>query len=100
MGLHCRRVLIIDTFFLYITIQITFFFEKNSFLTGKYTKESVPDPKHFLELRNNSIVNIAKFDKNWEILDEVTAISKEINKTPVQVIKINKNNMVIYLYIN
>ena len=55
-----------------------------SFLTGKYTKESIPADSN---LHNKSIVNLAQFDKNWKIVDEVVAISKEINRTPAQVIK-------------
>jgi aryl-alcohol dehydrogenase-like predicted oxidoreductase len=53
----------------------------NSFLTGKYTRESVKS-----ESRGHSIENHAKSEKNWKILDEVIAISKEIERSPVQVI--------------
>jgi len=52
------------------------------FLTGKYKKESLPQS---LGGRNRSVTAHAKYDKNWEILDEVIAISKEINRTPTQV---------------
>ncbi|RGB35841.1 putative oxidoreductase [Rhizophagus diaphanus] len=48
------------------------------FLTGKYTKESVKS--------ENSVAKHSKIEKNWEILDEVIAISKEIGRTPVQVV--------------
>ncbi|GBB85846.1 hypothetical protein RclHR1_01230009 [Rhizophagus clarus] len=52
------------------------------FLAGKYTRESVIDST---VTRNESIKNHFKYEKNWEILDEVIAISKEINRSPVQV---------------
>ncbi|CAB4430595.1 unnamed protein product [Rhizophagus irregularis] len=53
------------------------------FLSGKYTKETIPDPKS--GYRGRVIADTAKNEKNWEILDEVIAISKEINRTPAQV---------------
>ncbi|RIA80934.1 NADP-dependent oxidoreductase domain-containing protein [Glomus cerebriforme] len=50
------------------------------FLSGKYTRESVIDPNH-----NRAIAGFVKDERNWKILDEVIAISKEINRTPAQV---------------
>jgi hypothetical protein len=38
------------------------------------------------EYRNITVTNHSKYEKNWEILDEVITISKEINRSPVQVI--------------
>ncbi|GES99333.1 aldo/keto reductase [Rhizophagus clarus] len=55
----------------------------DGFLTGKYTRESTTHPTS--EYRNNAIAKYAKFEKNWKILDEVVAISKEIDRPPVQV---------------
>ncbi|CAG8576795.1 8808_t:CDS:10 [Rhizophagus irregularis] len=52
----------------------------DGFLTGKYTRESVKS-----ESRGDSVARHSKIEKNWEILDEVIAISKEIGRTPVQV---------------
>ncbi|CAB4414836.1 unnamed protein product [Rhizophagus irregularis] len=52
----------------------------DGFLTGKYTRESVKS-----ESRGDSVTRHSKIEKNWEILDEVIAISKEIGRTPVQV---------------
>ncbi|PKC56520.1 hypothetical protein RhiirA1_473874, partial [Rhizophagus irregularis] len=51
------------------------------FLTGKYTRESVKS-----ESRDDTVAKHSKIEKNWEILDEVIAISKEIGRTPVQVV--------------
>ncbi|CAB4373360.1 unnamed protein product [Rhizophagus irregularis] len=53
------------------------------FLTGKYTRESTVDPK--LNIRNKAIGAYSKSEKNWKILDEVIAISEEIDRSPVQV---------------
>ncbi|CAB4493065.1 aldo/keto reductase [Rhizophagus irregularis] len=50
------------------------------FLTGKYTRESVNS-----DSRGQSIAKHAQSEKNWKILDEVTAISKEIDRSPVQI---------------
>ncbi|PKY57215.1 Aldo/keto reductase, partial [Rhizophagus irregularis] len=55
----------------------------DGFLTGKYTRESNINLKS--DYRNRSIINYSKDEKNWQILDEVIAISKEINRSPVQV---------------
>ncbi|CAG8442820.1 14001_t:CDS:2 [Acaulospora colombiana] len=57
------------------------------FLTGKYTKESV-EKKVKSGARISDRVTINEWtgvEKNWEILEEVKKISKEINKSPVQV---------------
>ncbi|GES75654.1 aldo/keto reductase [Rhizophagus clarus] len=53
------------------------------FLTGKYTRESVAELNP--EPRSQSVARHSKIEKNWKILDEVIAISKEIGRTPVQV---------------
>ncbi|RIA80933.1 aldo/keto reductase [Glomus cerebriforme] len=53
------------------------------FLSGKYTRESVVDPN--VGYRSRSIADIVKNERNWKILDEVIAISKEINRSPVQI---------------
>ncbi|PKC06665.1 aldo/keto reductase [Rhizophagus irregularis] len=53
----------------------------DGFLTGKYTRESVKS-----ESRDDTVAKHSKIEKNWEILDEVIAISKEIGRTPVQVV--------------
>ncbi|RGB35830.1 aldo/keto reductase [Rhizophagus diaphanus] len=50
------------------------------FLTGKYTRESANS-----DSRGQSIAKHAQSEKNWKILDEVTAISKEIDRSPVQI---------------
>ncbi|GBB89375.1 hypothetical protein RclHR1_16030004 [Rhizophagus clarus] len=50
------------------------------FLTGKYTRESVTS-----ESRGQSVGKHSQSEKNWKILDEVIAISKEIDRSPVQV---------------
>ncbi|PKK57231.1 Aldo/keto reductase [Rhizophagus irregularis] len=55
----------------------------DGFLTGKYTKESTIDMKS--GYRNQAIAGHFKHEQNWKILDEVVAISKEINRSPVQV---------------
>ncbi|PKC59789.1 aldo/keto reductase [Rhizophagus irregularis] len=55
----------------------------DGFLTGKYTRESNINLKS--DYRNRSIINYSKEEKNWQILDEVIAISKEINRSPVQI---------------
>ncbi|CAB4441402.1 unnamed protein product [Rhizophagus irregularis] len=55
----------------------------DGFLTGKYTKESTIDVKS--GYRNQAIAGHFKHEQNWKILDEVVAISKEINRSPVQV---------------
>ncbi|PKC59791.1 aldo/keto reductase [Rhizophagus irregularis] len=64
------------------------------FLTGKYTRESTKsqsstnlgdESKMMEEYRSLSVQNHSRYEKNWEILDEVIAISKEINRSPVQV---------------
>ncbi|GBB85841.1 hypothetical protein RclHR1_01230004 [Rhizophagus clarus] len=64
------------------------------FLTGRYTRESTTNKgpsklefgsKMIDEYRNVSVKKHSKYEKNWEILDEVIAISKEINRSPVQV---------------
>ncbi|GBB89422.1 hypothetical protein RclHR1_01610013 [Rhizophagus clarus] len=54
------------------------------FLTGKYTRESIANLKTN-NYRGQSVTSHAKDEKNWEILDEVIAISKEIGRSPVQV---------------
>ncbi|PKC00139.1 oxidoreductase [Rhizophagus irregularis] len=53
------------------------------FLTGKYTRESAAALKP--EARGFSVAIHSKIEKNWKILEEVTTISKEIDRTPVQV---------------
>ncbi|CAB5357115.1 unnamed protein product [Rhizophagus irregularis] len=53
------------------------------FLTGKYTRESAAALKP--EARGFSVAIHTKIEKNWKILEEVTTISKEIDRTPVQV---------------
>jgi hypothetical protein len=50
-------------------------------------------------LDRKSIADHVILDQNWKILDEVIAISKEINRTPAQVIKISVY-LFIYLYIH
>ncbi|CAG8688747.1 16926_t:CDS:10 [Rhizophagus irregularis] len=64
------------------------------FLTGRYTRESTKshsitkfenESKMVDEYRSLSIQSHSKSEKNWEILDEVIAISKEINRSPAQV---------------
>ncbi|CAG8481178.1 12269_t:CDS:2 [Racocetra fulgida] len=37
------------------------------------------------DMRNNSIMRLGSSETNWKILDEVTAIAAEINRTPAQV---------------
>ncbi|PKK56234.1 hypothetical protein RhiirC2_800464 [Rhizophagus irregularis] len=53
------------------------------FLTGKYKRETNINLKS--NYRNRSIINYSKDEKNWQILDEVIAISKEINRSPIQI---------------
>ncbi|GBC05286.1 hypothetical protein RclHR1_06150012 [Rhizophagus clarus] len=53
------------------------------FLTGKYTKESIAEKQS--NYRDMQVMNHSKSEKNWKILDEVNAISKEIGRSPVQV---------------
>ncbi|GBB89421.1 hypothetical protein RclHR1_01610012 [Rhizophagus clarus] len=55
------------------------------FLTGKYTRESTANLKTN-NYRGSSVASHAKEEKNWEILDEVIAISKEIGRTPAQIV--------------
>ncbi|GBC22742.2 uncharacterized protein OCT59_026942 [Rhizophagus irregularis] len=55
----------------------------DGFLTGKYKRETNINLKS--DYRNRSIINYSKDEKNWQILDEVIAISKEINRSPVQI---------------
>ncbi|GBB85839.1 hypothetical protein RclHR1_01230002 [Rhizophagus clarus] len=55
----------------------------DGFLTGKYTRESTANIKS--DYRNQAIASHSKHEQNWKILDEVIAISKEINRSPVQV---------------
>ncbi|CAB4441408.1 unnamed protein product [Rhizophagus irregularis] len=55
----------------------------DGFLTGKYTRESNVNLKS--DYRNQSVISYSKDEKNWQILDEVIAISKEINRSPVQI---------------
>ncbi|CAB4493071.1 Aldo/keto reductase [Rhizophagus irregularis] len=64
------------------------------FLTGRYTRESTKshsitkfenESKMVDEYRSLSIQSHSKSEKNWEILNEVIAISKEINRSPAQV---------------
>ncbi|GBB95538.1 hypothetical protein RclHR1_25580001, partial [Rhizophagus clarus] len=54
------------------------------FLTGKYTRESTTNLKS--DYRGRSVTSHSKDEKNWEILDEVIAVSKEIGRSPVQVV--------------
>ncbi|GBB97626.1 hypothetical protein RclHR1_03020004 [Rhizophagus clarus] len=54
------------------------------FLSGKYTKETLPDPKSG-GYHSRVIAETVQNERCWDILDEVVAISKEINKTPAQV---------------
>ncbi|GES99332.1 aldo/keto reductase [Rhizophagus clarus] len=55
----------------------------DGFLTGKYTRETTVNLKS--DYRNQSITTYSKSEKNWKILDEVIAISKEIDRSPVQI---------------
>ncbi|CAG8438870.1 5147_t:CDS:10 [Acaulospora morrowiae] len=57
------------------------------FLTGKYTKEYVEKSKKTGENISNrkSLLESFGIEKNWEILEEVKKISKEVNRSPVQV---------------
>ncbi|GBB95426.1 hypothetical protein RclHR1_02530021 [Rhizophagus clarus] len=50
-----------------------------SFLTGKYTRKSTTNLKS--NYRDRSVTSHSKDEKNWEILDEVIAVSKEIGVT-------------------
>jgi aryl-alcohol dehydrogenase-like predicted oxidoreductase len=54
----------------------------NRFLTGKHTRESTANLKP--ERRSHKVANHSKVEKNWKILDEVIAVSKEIDRSPVQ----------------
>ncbi|RGB35835.1 aldo/keto reductase [Rhizophagus diaphanus] len=53
------------------------------FLTGKHTRKSTANLKP--ESRSHKVANHSKVEKNWKILDEVIAVSKEIDRSPVQI---------------
>ncbi|CAG8719369.1 15203_t:CDS:2, partial [Racocetra fulgida] len=64
--------------------KVHFDYFMDSFLTGKYTKDSDTSIGK-IGGRSHSVTNSASNERNWEILDEVKAIASEINKSPAQV---------------